>query len=127
MDLIIWRACVCALLQFKLLARQSEILKLRACDFYDANHSGVHTLEVKFRKSKTDPQYNGHISFIPATGDKFCIYRIIRAYFDFTGMVTADSQVYDHSFLLSRTATDGTGIYRNRIQTYTFTLFSFFF
>ncbi len=117
MDLIIWRACVCALLQFKLLARQSEILKLRACDFYETNHSGVRTFEVLFRKSKTDPQYNGHVSFIPSTDDKFCIFRILRAYFDFTGMVTADTQIYDHSFLLSRTARDGAGIHRNSIQT----------
>ncbi len=103
MDLIIWRTCICDLLKFKLLARQSEILKLRACDFYDANHSGVHTLEVKLRKSKTDPQYNGHISFIPATEDKFCIYRIIRAYFDFTAwlLLTLKSMI-THSCCLAQ-------------------------
>ena len=73
-------------------------------------------MEIKFRKSKTDPQYKGNVSFIPQTGDSFCIYKIIRAYLSVTGMLSADQNIWDHSFLLSRTAVDGTGTHRNSIQ-----------
>ena len=98
------------------MARQTEVLQFRACDFYDTCHNGVNTMEIRFRKSKTDPQYRGNVSFIPETKDKFCIYKIIKTYFEITGMVTADKNIWDHSFLLSRTAVDGSGFHRNSIQ-----------
>ena len=100
-------------MQFSLLARQSDLLKLRACDISECMLDDRPALCIRFRTSKTDPSFKGALSYLVKVGGDLCSYGLVKAYFAAYGFKFGSSEITDSSFLFPRSQSVGNG--QNRL------------
>ena len=96
-------------MQFSLLARLSDLLKLRACDVSECVLDGRPALCVRFRTSKTDPSFKGAHSYLVEVKGDLCSYTILKAYFTAYGFKFGSSDITDESYLFCRSQSVGSG------------------
>lgn len=98
-------------LQYHLLARLSDLLKIRALDCEECMLDQRPAIAVNFRTSKCDPSYKGATSYlVKVEGDSdFCAYTILKYYFLSCGFKFKNSKIQDRSFLFCRSQHIGSG------------------